>query len=355
MADDQNLNQDGGRKVVTTSGEFTKGTPEERFLISLRPTRFEDYVGQKNTVGSLKIATQAARKRGEVLDHVLLHGPPGLGKTTLATIISREMDSKIVNTSGPALERTADVVGLLSNLEQGDIFFIDEIHRLARSVEEYLYSAMEDFRVDFMTGSGAFARTISLPLQQFTLIGSTTRAGMLSAPLRDRFGLQYHLDFYSQEDLVKVIKRSASIIKFTIGDDATNEIAQRARGTPRIANRLLRRVRDYAEVKYDGQADRDIAIEAMDLEGVDERGLERLDRLYLKTLAEHYGGGPAGIEAIAATVNEESNTLADIIEPFLLKLNFILRTSQGRRITPEGAKHIGYTGQSDDSPQQKLI
>ena len=355
MADDQNLNQDGGRKVVTTSGEFTKGTPEERFLISLRPTRFEDYVGQKNTVGSLKIATQAARKRGEVLDHVLLHGPPGLGKTTLATIISREMDSKIVNTSGPALERTADVVGLLSNLEQGDIFFIDEIHRLARSVEEYLYSAMEDFRVDFMTGSGAFARTISLPLQQFTLIGSTTRAGMLSAPLRDRFGLQYHLDFYSQEDLVKVIKRSASIIKFTIGDDATNEIAQRARGTPRIANRLLRRVRDYAEVKYDGQADRDIAIEAMDLEGVDERGLERLDRLYLKTLAEHYGGGPAGIEAIAATVNEESNTLADIIEPFLLKLNFILRTSQGRRITPEGAKHIGYAGQSDDSPQQKLI
>ena len=355
MADDQKLNQDGGRKVVTTSGEFTKGTPEERFLISLRPTRFEDYVGQKNTVGSLKIATQAARKRGEVLDHVLLHGPPGLGKTTLATIISREMDSKIVNTSGPALERTADVVGLLSNLEQGDIFFIDEIHRLARSVEEYLYSAMEDFRVDFMTGSGAFARTISLPLQQFTLIGSTTRAGMLSAPLRDRFGLQYHLDFYSQEDLVKVIKRSASIIKFTIGDDATNEIAQRARGTPRIANRLLRRVRDYAEVKYDGQADRDIAIEAMDLEGVDERGLERLDRLYLKTLAEHYGGGPAGIEAIAATVNEESNTLADIIEPFLLKLNFILRTSQGRRITPEGAKHIGYAGQSDDSPQQKLI
>ena len=355
MADDQKLNQDGGRKVVTTSGEFTKGTPEERFLISLRPTRFEDYVGQKNTVGSLKIATQAARKRGEVLDHVLLHGPPGLGKTTLATIISREMDSKIVNTSGPALERTADVVGLLSNLEQGDIFFIDEIHRLARSVEEYLYSAMEDFRVDFMTGSGAFARTISLPLQQFTLIGSTTRAGMLSAPLRDRFGLQYHLDFYSQEDLVKVIKRSASIIKFTIGDDATNEIAQRARGTPRIANRLLRRVRDYAEVKYDGQADRDIAIEAMDLEGVDERGLERLDRLYLKTLAEHYGGGPAGIEAIAATVNEESNTLADIIEPFLLKLNFILRTSQGRRITAEGAKHIGYTGQSDDSPQQKLI
>ena len=355
MADDQNLNQDGGRKVVTTSGEFTKGTPEERFLISLRPTRFEDYVGQKNTVGSLKIATQAARKRGEVLDHVLLHGPPGLGKTTLATIISREMDSKIVNTSGPALERTADVVGLLSNLEQGDIFFIDEIHRLARSVEEYLYSAMEDFRVDFMTGSGAFARTISLPLQQFTLIGSTTRAGMLSAPLRDRFGLQYHLDFYSQEDLVKVIKRSASIIKFTIGNDATNEIAQRARGTPRIANRLLRRVRDYAEVKYDGQADRDIAIEAMDLEGVDERGLERLDRLYLKTLAEHYGGGPAGIEAIAATVNEESNTLADIIEPFLLKLNFILRTSQGRRITPEGAKHIGYAGQSDDSPQQKLI
>ena len=224
MADDQNLNQDGGRKVVTTSGEFTKGTPEERFLISLRPTRFEDYVGQKNTVGSLKIATQAARKRGEVLDHVLLHGPPGLGKTTLATIISREMDSKIVNTSGPALERTADVVGLLSNLEQGDIFFIDEIHRLARSVEEYLYSAMEDFRVDFMTGSGAFARTISLPLQQFTLIGSTTRAGMLSAPLRDRFGLQYHLDFYSQEDLVKVIKRSASIIKFTIGDDATRRL-----------------------------------------------------------------------------------------------------------------------------------
>jgi len=307
----------------------------------LRPRRFQDYVGQRAVVDSISIAVLASRKRGDTLDHALFHGPPGLGKTTIAHIIARELDSMLVHTSGPALERPADVVGLLSNLKTGDVLFIDEIHRLSHAIEEYLYSAMEDFRVDFMTGSGAFAKSINLPLQPFTLIGSTTRAGMLSAPLRERFGLAYHLDFYSTEELVQVVTRSAGILEVDIDADGAQEIARRSRGTPRISNRLLRRVRDYAEVRNSGVVTAKVASEAMEIEGVDALGLDRLDRLYLTTLSKNYQGGPAGINALAATINEDQQTLEDVVEPFLLKIGFIVRTPQGRRTTPEGFEHIG--------------
>ena len=280
-------------------------------------------------------------QRGEALDHVLLHGPPGLGKTTIAHIIAKEMDSRLVHTSGPAMERPADVVGIVSNLDERDVLFIDEIHRLSHAVEEYLYSAMEDFRVDFTTGQGAYAKTINLPLRHFTLIGSTTRVGMLSAPLRDRFGLSYHLDYYSEQELSRVVERSARILDVDVDAKGADEIARRARGTPRIANRLLRRVRDYAEVKHDGSADRKITAAALALEGVDALGLDRLDRLYLETLARNYGGGPAGVQALAATLNEEQQTLEDVVEPYLLKIGFILRTPQGRKTTVEGARHAG--------------
>ena len=316
----------------------------------LRPCRFQEYVGQRAVVDSISIAVMASKKRGDTLDHALFHGPPGLGKTTIAHIIARELDSMLVHTSGPALERPADVVGLLSNLKTGDVLFIDEIHRLSHAVEEYLYSAMEDFRVDFMTGSGAFAKSINLPLQPFTLIGSTTRAGMLSAPLRERFGLAYHLDFYSTEELAQVITRSAGILEVDINDDSAHEIARRSRGTPRISNRLLRRVRDFAEVRNSGTIDSAVAAEAMEIEGVDALGLDRLDRLYLTTLSKNYQGGPAGIHALAATINEDQQTLEDVVEPFLLKIGFIVRTTQGRRTTPEGFEHIGLTPPQTEGP-----
>jgi Holliday junction DNA helicase RuvB len=321
----------------------------------LRPRRFQDYVGQRAVVDSISIAVLASRKRGDTLDHALFHGPPGLGKTTIAHIIARELDSMLVHTSGPALERPADVVGLLSNLKTGDVLFIDEIHRLSHAVEEYLYSAMEDFRVDFMTGSGAFAKSINLPLQPFTLIGSTTRAGMLSAPLRERFGLAYHLDFYSTEELVQVVTRSAGILEVDIDADGAQEIARRSRGTPRISNRLLRRVRDYAEVRNSGVVTAKVASEAMEIEGVDALGLDRLDRLYLTTLSKNYQGGPAGINALAATINEDQQTLEDVVEPFLLKIGFIVRTPQGRRTTPEGFEHIGLQPRLDGPAGQGTL
>ncbi len=315
----------------------------------LRPRRFGDYVGQRDVVNSIQIAVEAAKRRGDTLDHALFHGPPGLGKTTISHIIAGEMDTTLVHTSGPALERPADVVGILSNQKRGDVLFIDEIHRLSYAVEEYLYSAMEDFRVDFITGSGAFAKTINLPLQKFTLIGSTTRAGMLSPPLRERFALTYHLDYYSVEELTLVVARSASILAVGIDASGAEVIARRSRGTPRIANNLLRRVRDYAEVRRDGRIDAEVAAEALHVEGVDELGLDRLDRLYLGTLAKHYGGGPAGINALAASANEEVQTLEDVVEPFLLKIGFIVRTSQGRRATPQGMTHVGASIDSDQS------
>ena len=288
---------------------------ESKYKVNdLRPKQFLDYVGQESVVESIAIAVSAAKERGDPLDHSLFHGPPGLGKTTIAHIISREVGSQLIHTSGPALDRPADVVGLLSNLNNSDILFIDEIHRLSNSVEEYLYSAMEDFRVDFVTGSGAFAKTINLPLLPFTLIGSTTRVGMLSAPLRERFGLSYHLDYYSIEELSKVITRSSGILGLEIDKFSAEEIAKRSRGTPRIANRLLRRVRDYCQVKNYGNLQIDIVTEALDKEGVDSLGLDRLDRLYLNTLFNNYQGGPAGIQALSATVNEDQQTLEDVVE-----------------------------------------
>ena len=320
----------------------------------LRPRRFDDYIGQRDVVNSIQIAVEAAKRRGDTLDHALFHGPPGLGKTTISQIIAREMDTTLVHTSGPALERPADVVGILSNQKRGDVLFIDEIHRLSNAVEEYLYSAMEDFRVDFITGAGAFAKTINLPLQKFTLIGSTTRAGMLSPPLRERFALTYHLDFYSVPELAQVVERSASILSVAIDDAGSEVIARRSRGTPRIANNLLRRVRDYAEVRRNGSIDAEVASEALLVEGVDELGLDRLDRLYLETLARHYGGGPAGINALAASANEEVQTFEDVVEPFLLKIGFIMRTPQGRRATPQGMMHVG-TASSSSTNQRSLL
>ena len=324
----------------------------------LRPRHFTDYIGQGDVVNSIQIAVEAAKHRGDTLDHALFHGPPGLGKTTISQIIAREMDTTLVHTSGPALERPADVVGILSNQKHGDVLFIDEIHRLSHAVEEYLYSAMEDFRVDFITGTGAFAKTINLPLQKFTLIGSTTRAGMLSPPLRERFALTYHLDYYSVEDLTHVVKRSATILQVAIDDSGAEVIASRSRGTPRIANNLLRRVRDYAQVRRDGNIDTDVAADALRVEGVDELGLDRLDRLYLETLAKNYGGGPAGINALAASANEEVQTLEDVVEPFLLKIGFIMRTPQGRKATLQGMTHVGApvnkTGASDTGQHSLL-
>jgi Holliday junction DNA helicase RuvB len=345
-----------GEQALEERAQDMASQPESQVPTKdLRPRRFQEYVGQRAVVDSISIAVIAAKKRGDTLDHALFHGPPGLGKTTIAHIIARELDSQLVHTSGPALERPADVVGLLSNLKVGDVLFIDEIHRLSHAVEEYLYSAMEDFRVDFMTGSGAFAKSINLPLQPFTLIGSTTRAGMLSAPLRERFGLAYHLDFYSTEELAQVVKRSAGILEVEVDEGGASEIARRSRGTPRISNRLLRRVRDFSEVRDRGVIDKTVASEALEIEGVDALGLDRLDRLYLTTLSKNYQGGPAGIQALAATINEDQQTLEDVVEPFLLKIGFIVRTPQGRRTTPEGFEHIGLPPRLDGPAGQGTL
>ncbi|MBI2965480.1 MAG: Holliday junction branch migration DNA helicase RuvB [Chloroflexi bacterium] len=348
-----------GGQAAGTPGSGTDPGSEDSLIRALRPRNFGEYVGQGNVISSLKVAVQAAKQRAEAVDHVLFHGPPGLGKTTLAHIIAREMGVKLTHTSGPALERPVDMVGLLSNLEAGEVLFIDEIHRLSHAVEEYLYSAMEDFVVDFVTGKGAYSRTLSFPLKRFTLVGATTRAGMLSAPLRDRFGMVYHLDYYSPEELTRVVVRSAQILEVKIEMDGAAEIARRSRGVPRVANRLLRRVRDYAEVHGKGVATLPISRKALEIEGVDELGLDRLDRQYLSTLAVQYRGGPAGIEAIAATINEDSQTLVDVVEPFLLKIGFIIRTPQGRKATPEGLSHLGVDGSANadadaDRKQGKL-
>ena len=314
---------------------------EETFNQTLRPPSLEEYVGQRKVVEKLTIAIEAARRRGEPIEHTLFYGPPGLGKTTLAYIIANAMGSKITTTSGPALERTGDLMGILTNLGEGDIFFIDEIHRLPATIEEFLYPAMEDFRVDFVVDKGMFAKTINMPLKKFTLVGATTRAGTLSAPLRNRFGLFFHLEFYSAEDLEKILGRSARILGVKLEKAAAVEIARRARGTPRIANRLLRRVRDFAEVKADGVITAAVAHDALTLEGVDALGLDDLDRSFLATIIRIYQGGPVGVEAISATLNEEVDTLVDMVEPFLLQQGFISRTKTGRKASAAAYKHLG--------------
>lgn len=329
---------------------------EDRSLWNLRPRTLDEYIGQTAVVDNMRIAITAARNRREPLDHVLLHGAPGLGKTTLAHIIAAEMGASIIATSGPALEKPKDVMGILSSLEVGDVLFIDEVHRLSRVVEEFLYSAMEDFQVDFVLDKGAYAKTIKIPLKRFTLVGATTRAGMLSAPLRDRFGIFAHMDYYSPEELTRVVQRSAKLLGVRVEPDGAEEIARRSRGTPRIANRLLRRVRDYAEVEGDGIITREIADIALTREMVDAIGLDKLDRSYLRTIIEYYNGGPVGIEALSATLNEETDTLVDMVEPYLLKIGFLNRTPSGRKATHLAYEHLGipFKGPEANGPQLKL-
>ncbi len=327
------------RERVLSGGQITP--EEDQAQLSLRPKTLAEYIGQKELRGKLKVTLDAARQRKEAAEHILFYGPPGLGKTTLAHIIAREMDSKLFATAGPALQRTGDLMGILTNLKEGDILFIDEIHRLSPVIEEFMYPAMEDFKVDFVVDKGAFAKVINVPLKRFTLIGATTRAGMLSSPLRDRFGLYYHIDFYPPEDLAEIVLRSARLLETEIATEAAQTIALRSRGTPRIANRLLRRVRDYAAVKDDGVIRNEIAVKALDAEGVDALGLDNLDRKLLQVIIEYYKGGPVGIEALGATLNEEVDTLVDMVEPFLLKIGFIQRTRRGRVASPEAMKHLG--------------
>ena len=325
---------------------------EEVLGATLRPRSFDEYVGQTTVVENLKIAIDAARRRGEPLEHVLFYGPPGLGKTTLASLIARDMGRSLRPTSGPTLEKPKDLVGILTSLQEGDVLFIDEIHRLGRVVEEFLYPAMEDFQIDFVVDRGAYAKTLKLPLKRFTLIGATTRAGMLSAPLRDRFGIVHHLDYYEPADLERIVTRSAQLLGAPIDVDGARTIATRSRGTPRVANRLLRRVRDFADVRANGAVTNAVASEALEREGVDELGLDRMDRAFLKALIESYRGGPAGIAAIAASLNEDTQTLEDVVEPYLLKAGFVVRTASGRKATAAAYAHMGLLA---PAPQDRLL
>ena len=309
--------------------------------MSLRPREVSDFLGQKGAIENLKISLEATKKRKEPLEHVLLAGPPGLGKTSLAHVIASEMNTSITATSGPAIERAGDLIGILTNLSEGDILFIDEIHRLAKVVEEFLYPAMENFQIDFLIDKGPYAKTIKFNLKKFTLIGATTRAGLLSAPLRGRFGMFYHFDFYDTEDLVKIVTRSAKILGIEIDAGGALEIARRSRGTPRVVNRLLRRVRDWSEVKSDGKITSEIANKALESHGVDEMGLDFIDRKVIQAIHSSYDGGPVGIEALASTMNEEPDTIVDIVEPFLLKKGFIKRTPRGRQLTDLAYTHLG--------------
>jgi Holliday junction DNA helicase RuvB len=328
-------------KAKSISSE-PKETEEDIVLnLSLRPKKLSEFVGHKEIVDNLKISIQAAKQRKEPLEHVLLSGPPGLGKTSLAHIIAHEMNTKITATSGPAIERAGDLIGILTNLENLDILFIDEIHRLSKVVEEFLYPAMESFQIDFIIDKGPYAKTIKFNLKPFTLVGATTRTGLLAAPLRGRFGIFYNLDFYKVEDLARIIKHSAKILGMDIEEDAAFEIGRRARGTPRIANRLLRRIRDYAQVAKIDTVNARIAAKTLDELGIDKAGLDDLDRKVLKLILESYGGGPVGVEALAASLNEEVDTIADTVEPYLLKAGYLKRTSRGRLATKLTFEHFG--------------
>ncbi|MCX7642427.1 MAG: Holliday junction branch migration DNA helicase RuvB [Armatimonadetes bacterium] len=326
------------RWVVPTPTE----NDDEQMLVALRPRTLDEYIGQREVVTRLRIAIEAAKQRGEPLEHLLLYGPPGLGKTTLAHIIANEMGVGIISTTAPSLERAGDVMGYLLSLKRGEVLFVDEVHRLPRHVEEFLYPVLEMFRVDFNLSKRPGAKPHRFELPPFTFIGATTKAGNLSKPMRDRFGLKFRLDFYSVEELAQIVKRSADLLGVPVDEGGAIEIARRSRGTPRIANRLLRRVRDYAQVRGDGRIDSEIARRALTMEGIDELGLDQLDRDYLTVLICEFNGGPAGLEAIAAMVQEDARTLEEMVEPFLLQLGFIRRTHQGRVATIKAYQHLGF-------------
>jgi Holliday junction DNA helicase RuvB len=328
-------------RIVDTSVHDEGSVDEQQIEITLRPQSFADYVGQDRLKRNLKLAIDAAKKREEPIDHVLLYGPPGLGKTTMATVIANEMGKNIRVTAGPAIERAGDLASLLTNLQDGDILFIDEIHRLNRSVEEVLYSAMEDYKLDIMLGKGPSARSLRLDLPKFTLIGATTRTGALAAPLRDRFGMIHRLEFYSPEQIQQIIERAAQILNVKIQPQAAADLAKRARLTPRIANRLLKRVRDYADVNGDGIIDTEISTQALALLDVDHMGLDPADRMLLLAIIDNYQGGPVGVETLAALTAEERSTIEDFYEPYLMQIGMLERTPRGRKVTHKAYQHLG--------------
>lgn len=324
-------------RIVSTG--FRQGEDEQEQ--SLRPKSLRDYIGQESVKQNLRISIEAALKRHEPLDHLLLYGPPGLGKTTLAGIIAAEMGQNIRITSGPAIEKAGDLASILTNLADGDVLFIDEIHRLSRSVEEVLYPAMEDYALDIMIGKGPTARSIRLDLPRFTLVGATTRAGLLTAPLRDRFGILFRLEMYTPEELSAIVRRSAGILNVQAQDDGILEIARRSRGTPRIANRMLRRVRDFAQIRAEGVITRAVAQQSLEMLDVDELGLDRLDRIMLTTMMDKFGGGPVGLETLSAMTGEDATTIEDVYEPYLMQLGFMMRTPRGRVVTSAAYEHMG--------------
>jgi Holliday junction DNA helicase RuvB len=341
--------QDRQDRVV---GPSSAGEEEERLQTALRPRNLDEFIGQDLQRRRLSIALEAARQRREPLDHLLLSGPPGLGKTTLAHIVAAEMGGRLVSTSGPALERAADLMGMLTRLDDGDVFFIDEIHRMPRVIEEYVYPAMEDFTVDFVLDKGPYAEAVRIPVKPFTLVGATTRKGLLSSPLRERFGLNFELDFYAVDDLTSIVRRSASLLSVVLSADAAKEIARRSRGTPRIANRLLRRVRDFAQVHRVDAVGVETVQEALELEGVDQHGLDDLDRRYLRTLIDQ--DRPAGVNTLAAAMQQEIDTLEEVVEPYLLYEQFIRRTPTGRVATPKAYGHLRLKPPGRQSAQQQL-
>jgi Holliday junction DNA helicase RuvB len=336
---------------------FNQESEEDRvYSLSLRPGKIDEFIGQQALIQNLKVSMEAAKQRKEPCEHMLFSGPPGLGKTSLAYLVGHEMSARITATSGPAIERAGDLIGILTNLEYGDILFIDEIHRLSKVVEEFLYPAMENFQIDFVVDQGPYAKTINFNLKPFTLIGATTRSGLLASPLRDRFGIFHHLDFYANEDLALIVSNSAKKLNIPTEEQAASEIAKRSRGTPRIANRLLRRVRDYAQVKTNNNRITTAVVnEAMKTLGIDEIGLDEKDRRLLRVIDENYKGGPVGVEALAATLNEEVDTIVDVIEPYLLKIGFLRRSPRGRELTESSLSHVKSSSYQKQKSQKELF